>query len=63
MNNKETKFFGTLCNMFGEDFSKVIYDVYIGFIHDMKLIGIYLSLPFMFCKFFKQSWTNLNNKK
>ena len=40
-----------------------MYNLYVDFIHDMKMFGLILSYPFMFVKFWKQSWNKLNDKK
>ena len=63
MNDKEMNFFGTISDMFGDKTSKVMYNLYVDFIHDMKIFGLILSYPFMFVKFWKQSWNKLNDKK
>ena len=63
MNDKEMNFFGTISDMFGDKTSKVMYNLYVDFIHDMKMFGLILSYPFMFVKFWKQSWNKLNDKK
>lgn len=63
MNEKEIKVFGTLTEMFGEGVSKTIYNLYVDFIHDMKMFGLIFSYPFKFVEFWKDSYKKLNEKK
>ena len=46
MNDKEMNFFGTISDMFGDKISKVMYNLYVDFIHDMKMFGLILSYPY-----------------
>ena len=63
MSEKEGKFFGMLTNMFGEKTSRVIYNLYVDFIHDMKIFGMIFSLPVKFVQFFKEEWKKNSVKK
>lgn len=56
MNEREYNFFGTIYDLFGETTSKVMYNIYVGFIHDMKMFGLLFSLPVKYVKFFKESY-------
>lgn len=63
MNKNETYFFGIIGELFGEKTSKIIYNLYIDFIHDIKMFGVLLSLPFKFVKFFIESYKEYGKKK
>lgn len=63
MNERESKFFGTMTNIFGENFSQFIYNLYVDFIHDMKMFGMIFSLPVKFIQFFKESYKNNQKTK
>ena len=62
MNERESRFFGNLENMFGEKTSKFIYNGYVNFLHDMKMFGMIFSLPVKFVQFFKESWKENGEK-
>ena len=56
MNKNEIKVFGFLSDMFGHNTSKFIYNIYCDMINDDKILGILLSLPFIFFKFWGEEW-------
>ena len=56
MNKREIKIFGTIAEIFGEKTSQVMYNLYIDFIHDMKMFGIIFSIPVKFVQFFRESY-------
>lgn len=63
MNEREYNFFGTMYDMFGEKTSKVMYNIYVGLIHDMKMFGLILSLPVKFVQFFLESYREKTKKE
>ena len=62
MSEREHIFFKGVYNMFGETASKLMFKLYVNLAHDVKLLGLILSLPFKFIQFFKESYNNQKSK-
>lgn len=62
MSKREENFFGIIGELFGEKTSRIMFNLYVDFVHDMKVIGLILSYPFMFIKFWKQSYNKIKNE-
>lgn len=62
MNDKEIKVFQAISDMFGYNTSRVIFNLYVGFLHDMKMLGLILSIPFKFIEFYKKAANERKHK-
>lgn len=62
MNDKEIKVFQAISDMFGYNTSRVIFNLYVDSLHDMKMLGLILSMPFKFIEFYKKAANERKHK-
>lgn len=51
-----------LLALFPRKIAEAIAHAFIDLISALRIIGVYLTLPFKFIQFFRQSWRNQKNK-